>query len=139
MKLLKRDVEVPYPIALEIDGQPVLKPFCPPYYRTMREAVEAVVQYKFGAQGLFRKADGFSGWKDHAQLTRQVPELSSAAIGATVALCEYLLNRYGRFPVYLAPYRTVLGFQAAHLDLSFYEKYYRPEALSQRQRDLEAT
>ena len=43
-------------------------------------------------------------------------------------------SRYGRFPVYMPPYKTVLGFQACHLDLEFYEKFYRPEALAESQR-----
>ncbi len=34
----------------------------------------------------------------------------------------------------MPPYRTVLGFQAAHLDAEFYDKFYRPEALSAAQR-----
>jgi hypothetical protein len=31
--------------------------------------------------------------------------------------------------------RTVLGFQVSHLDVEFYDRYYRPEALSESQRD----
>ena len=45
-----------------------------------------------------------------------------------------LFDRYGRFPVYLTPYRTVLGFQACHLDAEFYDRFYRPEALCPIQR-----
>ena len=68
-------------------------------------------------------------------MTRQVPAVSEAAIAATSAFCEYLWQRYGRFPVYLTPYRTVLGFQACHLDAEFYERFYRPEALGPTQRE----
>ena len=64
----------------------------------------------------------------------QVPPISEAAIAATTAYCEYVWNRYGRFPVYMPPYRTVLGFQASHLDAEFYDKFYRPEALGESQR-----
>jgi hypothetical protein len=34
----------------------------------------------------------------------------------------------------MPPYRTVLGFQACHLDAEFYDKFYRPEALGETQR-----
>ncbi len=44
---------------------------------------------------------------------------------------EYLWSRYGRFPVYTPPYRTVLGFQACHLDVNFYDKFYQSGALSE--------
>ena len=63
-----------------------------------------------------------------------MPAITEAAIAATTAVCEYLWNRYGRFPVHMPPYRTVLGFQAVHLDAEFYEKFYRPEATGETQR-----
>jgi hypothetical protein len=34
----------------------------------------------------------------------------------------------------MPPFRTVTGFQAAHLDLEFYDHFYRAEALSETQR-----
>ena len=134
MKLLRRDPIIPYPIGLERNGETLLKPFCPPYYNTMADAVRAVVEAKFGARGLFRSAGQGSAWSKHADVTSAVPPVSEAAIAATTAYCEYVWGRYGRFPVYLPPYRTVLGFQACHLDGEFYEKFYRPEALGETQR-----
>jgi hypothetical protein len=35
---------------------------------------------------------------------------------------------------YAPPLRTVLGFQVNHVDVEFYDKFYRPEALSDVQR-----
>ncbi len=32
------------------------------------------------------------------------------------------------------PFRSILAHQAHHLDLDFYEKFYRPDALSETQR-----
>ncbi len=134
MKLLRRDPLIPYPVGLERDGETLLKPFCPPYYNTMADAVRAVVETKFGARGLFRSAGHGSAWSKHAEVTSAVPPVSEAAIAATTAYCEYVWGRYGRFPVYMPPYRTVMGFQACHLDGEFYEKFYRPEALGETQR-----
>jgi hypothetical protein len=132
MNLLKRNVEVPYPLGLERDGQVLLKPFCPPYY-SMSEAVRAVAAAKFGNQGVFRSSAA-SHWSNHAEVIRQIPPISQPAIDAAIAYCEYLCQRYSRFPVYMPPYRTVLGFQACHLDAEFYDRFYRPEALAQTQR-----
>ena len=64
-------------------------------------------------------------------VVEQVRPVSEATIQAVIAYGEYLWNRYGRFPVYMPPYRTVLGFQACHLDAEFYGKFYQPEALSE--------
>lgn len=100
----------------------------------MAEAVHAVVEAKFGSGGVFRSPGAGSAWSKDAETKQQVPKISERAIAATVAYCEYVWERYGRFPVYMPPYRTVLGFQAAHLDEEFYEKFYRPEALGKTQR-----
>jgi hypothetical protein len=134
MKLLKKDLPVPYPLGLEREGEVLLKPFCPPYYASMREAVRAVAESKFGPGGVFRGHPAGTAWNKGDEVTRQVPSVSEAAIAAATAYCEYLWNRYGRFPVYLTPYRTVLGFQACHLDAEFYDRFYRPEALGATQR-----
>jgi hypothetical protein len=134
MKLLRRDPGIPYAVGLERDGEVLLKPFCPPYYQSMAEAVRAVAEIKFGVNGLFRSAGQGSAWSEHDRITSAVPSVTEAAIAATTAYCEYVWGRYGRFPAYMPPYRTVLGFQACHLDAEFYEKFYRPEALGETQR-----
>jgi hypothetical protein len=55
---------------------------------------------------------------------------AGAAIAATIAYCEYVYNRYGRFPANSGPpLRTVLVHQAHRLDEDFYERFYKPEAL----------
>ena len=140
MKLLKRNPDIPYPVGLERNGEVLLKPFCPPYYHSMADAVRAVVEAKYGANGLYRSAGQGSAWTRHNEVVQEVPRVSEATIEATIAYCEYLWQRYGRFPVYLPPYRTVLGFQACHLDAEFYEQFYKPEALSETQwKDFEGS
>jgi len=134
MRVLRRDPLIPYPVGLERDGDVLLKPFCPPYYKSMAEAVRAVVDIKFGKGGVFRSAGHGSAWAKPAEVTQKIPSISEAAIAAATAYCEYVWNRYGRFPALMPPYRTVLGFQACHLDGEFYDRYYRPEALSETQR-----
>jgi hypothetical protein len=131
MKFLKRNPNIPYAVGLERNGEALLKPFCPPCYKSMADAVRAAAEIKFGASGIFRSVGQNSAWPQHGDVVRQIPATSEAAIEATIAYCEYVWNRYGRFPAYLTSYRTVLGFQACHLDAEFYEKFYRPEALSE--------
>jgi len=133
MKVFNRDPIIPYPIGLERDGETLLKPFCPPYYKSMTDAVNAVVEMKFGANGLFR-GNREGSWSNGSEVTAKIPGVSDATIAAATAFCEYLWNRYGRFPATMAPYRTALGFQVCHLDAEFYDKFYRPEVLSERHR-----
>src|SRR6266540_2451378 len=133
MNLLRRNPIVPYPLGLEQNGHAVLKPYCPPYYRSMTEAVRAVVEFKFGSEGIFRRQNRASAWRDSRSVREKIPRLSEYAIEATVAYCEYIWRRYGRFPAQLAPFRTVVGYQAVHLDVEFYERFYQSEALTETQ------
>jgi hypothetical protein len=62
------------------------------------------------------------------------PAPSEAVIQATIAYCDYIYRRYGRFPAYIPSLRTVLGFQVNHVDVEFYDRFYRPQALTETQR-----
>jgi hypothetical protein len=85
MKLLKRNPVIPYPVGLERNGEVLLKPFCPPYYKSMGEAVQAVVEVKFGANGLFRSQGHGSAWPRHYDVVQQVPRVSDAAVAALLS------------------------------------------------------
>ena len=136
LRVLKRDLPVPTAVGLERHGEALIKPFCPPYYRTMEEAVRAFVDYKYAqGTGTFRDGGRVTGWSDGAAVQAGIPRYSDHAIDATIAYCEYVHSRYGRFPAYSGPFRTVLAHQAHHLDLEFYDAFYRPEVLSATQRE----
>jgi len=132
---LGRDIEMPTAVALERDGAILLRPFCPPNHRTMTDAVRAFVEYKHReGSGTFRDGGAATGWRDGARVQRGIPPYSDRAVAATSAYCEYVYNRYGRFPRSYGPFRTVEAYQAHHLDLDFYHRFYRDEALSDTQR-----
>jgi hypothetical protein len=134
MNLHGRNRNVHYPLALERDGEALLQPFCPPFYSTMKEAVRAIVDIKYGSQGTFRGGITQSAWRDPAAIAKGIPEISQRAVDAAIAYCDYIYKKYGRFPAYMPPFRTVLGFQACHLDTEFYDSYYRAEALYETER-----
>jgi hypothetical protein len=134
LRLLGRDQPIPFPLGLERDGQVLLKPFCPPYYPDMATAVRAFVETKFGSQGVFRGGATNSEWRDPQQVAQGIPAPSEAAIAAAIAYCDYIYRRYGRFPAYSPPFRTILGYQATHVDVEFYDRFFRPEALTATQR-----
>ena len=55
MRALGKDLPVPTAVGLERTGEVLIKPFCPPYYRNMEEAVLAFVKYKYEqGKGTFR-------------------------------------------------------------------------------------
>jgi hypothetical protein len=129
----------PYPYAVGINdpnGVPLLASFTPPNYPSMEAAVHHFVELKFGKQGIFRgEADTVSAWKDPRKDEQKIAPPTQSAIDATVAYCDYVFKRYGRFPAYSAPFRTVIGYQASHVDVAFYERFYKPEALTDTQRE----
>ena len=48
------------------------------------------------------------------------------------AYCQYCVDTYGRFPVYLDPMYQRLTCQAQHVDPDFYERYYPPGAVTRQ-------
>lgn len=135
LRLLGKDQKIPIPLGLERDGETLLRPYCPPYYETMEEAVHAFLEAKYGSGGTYgARGVALSDWRDPERVTAAAARPSEEAVAATVAYCEYVWARYGSFPVYSAPYRTVIGYQATKVDLDFYERFFRPEALTATQR-----
>ncbi|AIE87056.1 hypothetical protein [Fimbriimonas ginsengisoli] len=129
---------IPLVQGLEKDGEVLMKPFCPPYYASMSEAVQAAVDIKFGPDGMFRGRASKSAWLNWMGIQEQVEEFTPEQVEATKAYCEYVYRRYGRFPAYGPPIKTLIGFQSSRLDLEFYEKFYKPEAVSTQQAKREA-
>jgi hypothetical protein len=127
---LGKDPVLEYPVGLERDNQILLKPFCPPYYKSMEDAVAAFLQAKFGEDGSYRGGIQQSAWRNSASSSVNIPAPSPSAVEATVAYCDYVFRRYGRFPTYTAPFRTVIGFQVCRVDVDFYDRFYEAEALS---------
>ena len=126
LNLFRKNQPIPTAVGLERNGEVLLKPFCPPYYRSMREAVLAFVDYKYGAgRGTLRDGGAASAWRDGSKVQAGIPQYSDRAIEATIAYCDYVYRRYGRFPANSGPFRTLLAYQAHHLDRDFYETFYR--------------
>jgi hypothetical protein len=128
LQLLGRNILVPTAVGLERNGEVLMNPYCPPYYRNMEEAVLAFVDSKYAAgRGAFRDGGALTGWRDGAAIQAGIPRYSDKAIAATIDYCDYVYQHYGRFPAASGPFRTVLAYQAHHLDVDFYHKFYRPE------------
>lgn len=126
--------DVPCALGLEHEGAPLLTPFTPPYHDSMEAAVRAVVELKYGGSGVFAGGVHQGAWREPSRIADAAEGPSEAAVAATAAYCSYVYRRYGRFPAYQPPFRTVLGFQANHLDTDFYDRFYKHDALGETQR-----
>lgn len=135
-RVLRQEIHLPYAVGLERNQQILIKPYVPPYYKNMEEAVLAFVDFKFADQkGTLRDGANSSAWKDGASILTQIPRYSDSAIAATISFCEYIYRRYGRFPATTGPFRSLIAYQAHHLDKDFYDRFYGPDALSETQLD----
>ena len=114
-RLVGKDTSVGHAVSLVKDGEPLLTPYCPPYHASMEAAVRSIVDFKFGDDGLYRGGIKGSAWSEPSRVAEAAPGAEREAVDATIAYCDYVYRRYGRFPAYQPPFRTVLGFQASHL------------------------
>lgn len=132
---LGKNPSTPVALGLDRDGEPLIKPFCPPHYPSMEAAVRAFVDAKYAAgTGVFRDGSDANAWKDPKAVQAGIPEYSEANIEAVVAYCEYVHGRYGRFPSNPGPFRTLMAYQAHHLETEFYDRFYRTGAYTEAHR-----
>ncbi len=140
MKAARKNPSIPVPLGLEVGGETVIKPFCPPWYSSMEEAVHAFVDAKFAkGKGIFRDGSDSSPWKSPREMQAGIGEYSQANIDAVVAFCEYVYGRYGRFPGNFGPLRNLMAFQVHHIDPEFYDRFYKPGAYTDAHREHFAT
>ena len=115
----------PYPNPTGLEG--VMEGYCPPHYPDMRAAVDAACERKFGPGGPFHR-DTPGPWKDS-------PKVRSAAIvhderfKECVSLqAQYVYDTFGKFPGTVPSMFLIMYVQAHHLDLDFYDRFYKPGA-----------
>jgi len=115
----------PYPNPTGLEG--VMEGFCPPHYPDMSAAMEAVSKRKFGAGGPFNS--GTPGpWKDSAGV-RSAAQVHSEEFKECVALqAQYIYDTFGKFPGTVPSIFVIMYLQAHHLDLEFYDSFYKAGA-----------
>ncbi len=104
-----------------------LKAYCPPNFKNMEEAVMAVYNRKFGPGGEYAKPASELVWKDRTEIDKVKPP-SPKTLAAVIDFCNYVYETYGRFPALVDAFMTQLVHQTHHLDLDFYDRYYKPGA-----------
>lgn len=117
------DERWPYPNPTGLRG--IMEGFCPPHYPDMRAAVEAVCRRKFGTGGPFHPETP-GPWKDSAAV-RSAAQVHSEEFKECVAhQAQYIFDTFGKFPGTVPSVFMITLLQAHHLDLDFYDRFYRP-------------
>jgi hypothetical protein len=105
----------------------VFEAYCPPHHPDMASAVAAFAGRKFGAGGPFDRGTP-GAWSDSPGF-RGSAQVHDATFKACVGLqAQYVFDTFGKFPG-TVPTVFILNYvQAHHLDLDFYDRFFKPGA-----------
>jgi hypothetical protein len=108
---------------------PHIECMCPPFYKTMEDAVQAVVDAKYGAGGAYGDSQFFRRiFRDDRgdRYLKEVPHYRDEVVACTKDICSYIYERHGRFPAHCdAIYAPGVWLQAHHLDLRYYDTLFQ--------------
>jgi hypothetical protein len=112
--------------------------FCPPHFETMADAVDAFAERKFGPGGPYNP-DTPGAWRESSKVRASAQRHDERFKACVTLQCQYTLDTWGKFPG-TVPSVWVMNFlQAQHLDLDFYDQFFRPGAyLETHRRHMEA-
>jgi hypothetical protein len=115
----------PYPNPTGLEG--VMEGYCPPHFPDMKVAVDALCNRKFGPGGPFhRNTPG--PWKDSPKI-RSAAQVHDERFRECVAhQAQYLYDTFGKFPGTVPSMFLIMYLQAHHIDLEFYDTFYKPGA-----------
>ena len=130
----------PLPTTLDnpigIDG--VLESLTPPYVKSMNDAVDRVIEEKYGPAGTYGDHAIFDraykkGEYGDAFLKMASRRPTPQAVEYAKEICNYIYDTYGRFPAHVNAFHVPgVWLQFSHLELEFYDKYF-DAGLYQRQ------
>jgi hypothetical protein len=108
---------------------PHIECMCPPYYKSMADAVQSVVDAKYNAGGAYGDDAYFRRiFQDDrgARYLKEVPHYKDDVIACVKDLCTYIYERHQRFPAHCdAIYAPGVWLQAHHLDLRYYDTLFK--------------
>jgi hypothetical protein len=105
----------------------VFEAYCPPHYLDMAAAVESFTERKFGPGGPFNPGTP-GAWSDSPGV-RGSAQIHDEAFKACVARqAQYVFDTFGKFPGTVPSVFIMNYVQAHHLDLDFYDRFFRPGA-----------
>lgn len=120
----KGAIDPPTTVPVGRDG--VFQAYCPPYYKDMSEAIDAFFEHKNEA---WKSEKPFPYIEPDKHLMK-APKPTERTIQIVKDVANYIYDTYGRFPAFVDPMYMRLVFQAMHIDLEFYDKYYPPGSYS---------
>jgi len=128
---------LPAPLAHPVGIDGVLEGLCPPYVSSMNDAVDRLIEEKYGAQGAYGDRSMFATpyrrSQDAEAFLTKASHFSPKAIQYTKDICNYIFDTYGRFPAHVdAFYLPGIWLQVSHLELDYYAKYFQDRQVARQ-------
>lgn len=101
--------------------------YCPPHCKDMRAAVEALAERKFGPGGPFNP-DTPGPWKTTPKVREAAMKYTDDFKDCVATMAQYTFDRFGKFPGTVPTIYVFTYLQAHHLDLDFYDHYFKSGA-----------
>ncbi len=119
---------MPNPVGL--DGITELQGMCPPYYKSMGDAVQAVYDSKYGPGAIFSPENPVSPFLDQRAFAEGMDTVPSEVVDCIKDLCNYAYDKFGRFPTAYDTLSIPVYVGVHHVDLDFYAKFYQDSLIS---------
>ncbi|GLX00251.1 hypothetical protein [Microtetraspora sp. NBRC 16547] len=117
-----------HPVGLRVDGEHLIKAACPPNFPSMEKAVEAVVQAKFGPDGIYTDTETFARIYNGDYGRRYLAEASEydqRVVDCARDICVYIHTTHGRFPAHAdAIHVPGIWLQTHHVESEYYEQFF---------------
>jgi hypothetical protein len=105
--------------------QGVFEGYCPPHYKNMRDATEALARRKFGEGGVYNPNTP-GAWNDSPKVRGNANPYTEEFKECVALQAQYIYDTYGKFPGTVPSIFCLMYVQAHHLDLDFYDHYFKP-------------
>lgn len=130
----------PMPNPVGLDG--ILEGLCPPYVKSMNDAVDKVIEEKYGSGGayddraVFARAYRKSEYAD--DFLKNAGHPGPQAVQYCKDICNYVFDTYHRFPAHVNAFHVPgVWVQFSHLEIEYYEKFYAPDLYTRQAEHFE--
>ncbi len=111
---------------------------CPPYVDDMGDAVDQIIDHKFGEGGIYRNPESFKRvFKPDLtdQYIDEVPVYEEEVIACAKAVCRYIVRTHRRFPAHCdAIHVPGVWLQVHSLNVAYYDHLFQHDVLTEAQR-----
>ena len=116
-------------VGLRHKGEWLIRAMCPPNYDSMAEAVDVVMQDKFGPKGIYSDQGVFDRiyqGEFGSEYLKEASNYSADVIACARDICTYIYETHGRFPAHCDTIHVPgVWLQTHHVEKAYYEKFFR--------------